>query len=1089
MSLVLALNTSSLLAQKGEEYQDERSIKSPTAGDLGKYGEVPVSLFNGLPQVTVPLAQLECGDIKVPMQLQYYAGGNKPDVHPGWIGLGWSLQAGGLITRQTNGVMDELLVGHDPTMTYFDRRNDLAVSNWSQQSYLNSYTGADLSPDEFNFSFNGISGSFYLNYDGTWKVKSKENLNIKIQSESQWDYYHMPRTFTKFILTTNDGFQYVFGGDQSAIEISLPSLQFVPPLLDPTYYQNHPPGLNIQSTAWHLTEIISPSGNSVKFYYSADVPNFSQVNYMNLYNLDGEVDINGADYYLSRHLILAHYLDKIEGSNGVIYSFEKSLTNELKYVPQTNPYPTSFAMYSINVSTDQYYKLDNIVAKYKDLQTQKISFKYIENANERLKLQELVFNANDATSAYTYGFAYNVQKLPVYNTWKLDHWSFYNGKMPVSNGKPTDGGAAYFQSREPDAAFASAEMLERITYPTKGYTEFYFEPHDYSKNVIQYPSVSCVSVGGNKIAGGARVRKIVSYDGGANKPRVREYLYIKNYVNNGTESSGVLSGTPKYYQEGSATSNGNTIYFWQLQNNSFNYLNNTNGNHVTYTEVVEKNGDEGFVIHTFSNQDNGYLDKPAFAAAAYLKNLDASFYTNKTFGKLELERGLPLSVQYYSKDKKLLKEEVNQYNDDPARFNEYVRAIEVLYNLQTGVSSKAAFPIYTFYPFLKKKTVRETVDGVSLESVTDYVYDNTYKMLRSETSTNSKTQVVKKEYKYPFDMTTATQDPAGIYRDMVNKNIITPVIEETHFTNGAQKFLKTVEYYNPYPGVFVPKIVKEKIGNYPETVKAQFHEYNSKGNLLDFSKENDLRNVYLWGYNGQYPVALITGSDYNTVKQFIDQAILNNPTDDNQLRTTLDSLRSKLQNALVSTYTYKPTVGLTSETNANNITTYYEYDSYNRLKTIRDRNGKILKQFCYSFDGQLINCDGATTFYFNDSISKSFLRTCPENYTPEPYTYQVPGKKYVSVINLGDANRKAWDEVNTYGQKYADAYGTCKIICNTATCYGDNKKCINGVCETAVRIVTSSVKDGPIWRCVFYYRWSDGSTSPVYSGTSPTPCQ
>lgn len=128
----------------------------------------------------------------------------------------------------------------------------------------------------------------------------------------------------------------------------------------------------------------------------------------------------------------------------------------------------------------------------------------------------------------------------------------------------------------------------------------------------------------------------------------------------------------------------------------------------------------------------------------------------------------------------------------------------------------------------------------------------------------------------------------------------------------------------------------------------------ANGNIVEKQKVNDVRNVYLWGYNSRYPVAKILGSDYNTAKQYVDQNMLNNAAGytDAQIRAQLNNLRTNLPQATVVTYTYKPEVGITSETDPSGKTTYYEYDAFGRLKLIRDQNNNIVKQFDYKYQGQ-----------------------------------------------------------------------------------------------------------------------------------------
>lgn len=91
------------LAQ-GDDYAQ---VLSPTAAELGKYGKIPVSYFNGLPNVSVPLTELRAKDYTLPIYLTYHAGGNKPEQHPGWVGQGWALHAGGCISRIVRGKKDE----------------------------------------------------------------------------------------------------------------------------------------------------------------------------------------------------------------------------------------------------------------------------------------------------------------------------------------------------------------------------------------------------------------------------------------------------------------------------------------------------------------------------------------------------------------------------------------------------------------------------------------------------------------------------------------------------------------------------------------------------------------------------------------------------------------------------------------------------------------------------------------------------------------------------------------------------------------------------------------------------------------------
>ncbi len=63
----------------------------------------------------------------------------------------------------------------------------------------------------------------------------------------------------------------------------------------------------------------------------------------------------------------------------------------------------------------------------------------------------------------------------------------------------------------------------------------------------------------------------------------------------------------------------------------------------------------------------------------------------------------------------------------------------------------------------------------------------------------------------------------------------------------------------------------------------------------------------------------------------------------------LDEISLCPQNAMMTTYTYDPLIGMTSSTDENNVTTFYEYDSFGRLYRIKDNDGNILKQYEYHY--------------------------------------------------------------------------------------------------------------------------------------------
>jgi YD repeat-containing protein len=145
-----------------------------------------------------------------------------------------------------------------------------------------------------------------------------------------------------------------------------------------------------------------------------------------------------------------------------------------------------------------------------------------------------------------------------------------------------------------------------------------------------------------------------------------------------------------------------------------------------------------------------------------------------------------------------------------------------------------------------------------------------------------------------------------------------------------------------------PQSIWTQVGSNTIDERINFLNYDLKANLLEQSKKNDVKQVFLWGYKGQYPVAKIINTTSSIAQTYITQSVLDNPTDDASLRAHLNNLRN-IPGAMVTTYTYLPLIGITSETDPGGKTKYYEYDGFNRLLRIRDKDGNILKQYDYKY--------------------------------------------------------------------------------------------------------------------------------------------
>lgn len=167
--------------QTAQNYQLPNIIKpSPVAQNFMRYGEIPVDFSTGIPKIEIPIYTVEGKQLKFPISISYHASGIKVSDVPSEIGIGWILNAGGIVTRMMLDTMDE---AGAPTKTYSSANQFLtAIPNiiygsldtscscypgsLSLESYLDTKcNNEDLMSDRYFYSLpGGFSGIFRYNY-------------------------------------------------------------------------------------------------------------------------------------------------------------------------------------------------------------------------------------------------------------------------------------------------------------------------------------------------------------------------------------------------------------------------------------------------------------------------------------------------------------------------------------------------------------------------------------------------------------------------------------------------------------------------------------------------------------------------------------------------------------------------------------------------------------------------------------------------------------------------------------------------------------------------------------------------------------
>lgn len=244
------------------------------------------------------------------------------------------------------------------------------------------------------------------------------------------------------------------------------------------------------------------------------------------------------------------------------------------------------------------------------------------------------------------------------------------------------------------------------------------------------------------------------------------------------------------------------------------------------------------------------------------------------------------------------------------------------------------------------------LDGV-ITNNTSYTYDNSLNYNVISKTFSSGNENLRTEFLYPQDL---LNEP--YMQDLVDANRISEPIEVSTLTadaDGTNEGLLSTQKteYNTFGSLILPKRIQTSKDDNTLETRVIYHDYDDYGNPVDVSQADGTRTSYIWGYNGQYPVAKIDNSTFSAIPSIHRNAVINasnaNPYNETNLKNALAALRNALPDAMVSTYIYKPLVGVTSMTDPRGYTMTYEYDEFNRLEHVKDADGNILSKNEYNY--------------------------------------------------------------------------------------------------------------------------------------------
>ncbi|MEQ8363571.1 MAG: hypothetical protein RH948_11930 [Cyclobacteriaceae bacterium] len=457
---------------------------TPNAASLGSYGNVPIGLYTGQPNVNFPLYEIQYNDITVPINLSYNYSGLKVEEYPSWVGTGWTLTGTGVISRQVRGLPDETTAGYNgsernglKTVDFINSGGN--ISEFSQ--FLNGVRGGykDAEPDMFVLSMPGHSARFFFD-ETQCNTTLKQAVVIphqKLEIVGHFNYtgiYNIrPGIIEKFVVTDQKGIIYTFDITEKAEGLELGD-----------------PDADDFANSWYLSKIETPNGNIVNYQYSfrtLDMPATLFERRMIPFSSTGNVSLTKVYNSTSTREAI---LNRITFRNGFVDFIEGASRQD---------WNSSSWYYSKLNATEQPKVLSKIVVNVGGKLVKEIEMDYSYfGSMSRLRLDRFV-EKNENTAKAPYLFSYLDGTFPAIGNenslFHQDHWGYYLGSSvngtfistllpPYTNSIPNINGSYTIYSvagntRTSNFSTGRLGLLNKITYPTGGYTEFQYEPNEY----------------------------------------------------------------------------------------------------------------------------------------------------------------------------------------------------------------------------------------------------------------------------------------------------------------------------------------------------------------------------------------------------------------------------------------------------------------------------------------------------------------------------------------------------------------------------------------------------------------------------------
>lgn len=383
------------------------------------------------------------------------------------------------------------------------------------------------------------------------------------------------------------------------------------------------------------------------------------------------------------------------------------------------------------------------------------------------------------------------------------------------------------------------------------------------------------------------------------------------------------------------------------------YSNLSNGQLKSSSGLIERKGND---IYPFP-ENNYFGDINSRLLGKLIKKEYYDSYNNlKYFEEYEYDQISYNTSSLVHLKTGFLKTHLYYANDLQKRFNkEYKFAPDLTYS-QADVQSYHGVYLFSNNKIVlnskiipSRKTVTNILESGNITESYDYDYISQYGNISRESHLDSKGNILATNYTYPV-----TNDDYPWQNRMLEKNIIQAHKIRSNLNNTTIKETDIV-YKQWENGSVLPEYITSGVDEYAGKLITQVTKRDAQGRVLEFLKENGNSVSLIWAYNKSLVVAQLENTTYGQIPPQLIAAIQNSTDSDTyseaELVGFLNSVRitPALSDAMITTYTYKPLIGISIITEPSGNKTTFQYNAAGKLELVRDHNGNIVSESKYNY--------------------------------------------------------------------------------------------------------------------------------------------